>query len=161
MHKVLGVIFLAILLTACSNNTVVSSYKTIKNGWDKDEPVSFTLEAPDTTNAYNVFINVRNNDEYQYSNLYIIVNMSFPEGETLTDTLQYEMTNAQGAWLGKGISAVKESKLWYKENVKFPKKGIYTVSVEQAMRKNGKKEGIASLKGITDVGIDIEKTKNN
>ena len=39
----------------------------------------------------------------------------------------------------------------------FSVSGEYTVSITQAMRKNGEINGIESLKGITEVGFRIEK----
>ncbi|ETN94140.1 gliding motility-associated lipoprotein GldH [Zhouia amylolytica AD3] len=67
------------------------------------------------------------------------------------------MAEPNGEWLGKGFSSLKESKLWYKENVVFPRNGEYKITVEQAMRKVGSVEGIQELDGITDIGIKIEK----
>ena len=82
--------------------------------------------------------------------------MNFPNGKTVADTLEYRMANPDGSWMGQGIGAVKENKLWYKENVQFFEEGAYTVHIAQAMRNNGEVEGVTKLEGITDVGISIE-----
>ena len=71
------------------------------------------------------------------------------------------MENAERQWLGDGFSAVKESKLWYKENFLFPAKGKYVVKIEQAMRKIGTNQGIEVLKGITEVGLRAENPQLN
>ncbi|MGY8915706.1 MAG: gliding motility lipoprotein GldH family protein, partial [Flavobacteriales bacterium] len=42
--------------------------------------------------------------------------------------------------------------------VVFPVKGVYTLDISHAMRRNGSVEGIMDLKGITDVGFQIEKS---
>jgi PII-like signaling protein len=55
-------------------------------------------------------------------------------------------------------SDIKESKLYYKENVKF--RGQYKVNIKQAVREN-KIPGVTSLEGITDVGLRIEKRLEN
>jgi gliding motility-associated lipoprotein GldH len=60
--------------------------------------------------------------------------------------------------LGKGNGSIKESKLWYKENIVFSTSGVYTIEVSQAMRKNGNVSGIINLEGITDVGIEVTKS---
>ena len=67
------------------------------------------------------------------------------------------MALPDGQWLGKGAGSVKENKLWYKENISFPESGVYTLHIRHAMRRNGEVEGLALLKGITDVGLQIEK----
>ncbi|UNY99658.1 gliding motility lipoprotein GldH [Zhouia spongiae] len=149
-----------ICFVACDPAGVYSEYRSVEGGWDKEDIKVFTFKAPDTIRPYHIFLNLRNNENYKYSNLFLIVNLDFPNNESITDTLEYEMARPDGEWLGKGFSSLKESKLWYKENVIFPDSGTYRISVEQAMRKMGSVEGIESLKGITDVGIKIEKANN-
>jgi hypothetical protein len=51
---------------------------------------------------------------------------------------------------------VKESKLVYKERMKF-KKGNYKIHIRHAVRQTGKVAGVAKLDGITEVGFRIEK----
>ena len=63
-----------------------------------------------------------------------------------------------GSWLGTGIGSVKESKLWYKEGVRFFEPGSYSLRVEHAMRNNGEVQGVSTLPGITEVGYSIEKS---
>ena len=70
------------------------------------------------------------------------------------------MTTPRGEWLGTGFSEIKENKLWYKEQYRFNEEGEYKVSIEHAIRKNGDTNGVAELKGITDVGFRIEKNTN-
>ena len=75
----------------------------------------------------------------------------------MIDTLQYEMADKTGQFLGTGISEIKHNKLFLKENSAFPLSGKYKLSIWQAMRKNGSVSGIKELHGITDVGLRIEK----
>ena len=88
--------------------------------------------------------------------MFLITTLKFPTGKKIVDTLEYEMTDNSGHFLGNGFAGIKENKLFYKENVVFPMSGEYVVSVTQAMRKSGKIDGIESLKGITEVGFRIE-----
>ncbi|WP_420571353.1 gliding motility lipoprotein GldH [Kordia sp.] len=144
------------LLTSCDGNRVFDEYTSVGKTWDKDTALIFKFQQPDSINSYNLFMNVRNTNEYEYRNLFLIVNMNFPNGNVVTDTLEYNMAAPNGEWLGKGTS-IKESKLWYKEDVRFPYKGTYEVSIQQAMRKINEPKGIQSLKGISEVGFRIEK----
>ncbi|MCM5662189.1 gliding motility lipoprotein GldH [Galbibacter mesophilus] len=160
MHKSVVLFFIAILLLACNNGTVYGEYQSVKGSWEMDEIIDFSFQAPDSLNSYNIFLNLRNDNDYPFSNLFLIVNLDFPDGKTVSDTLEYEMAKPNGEWLGKGFSSVKENKLLYKEKVVFPNMGDYHIAVEHAMRKNGEINGVSSLKGITDVGISIEKTAN-
>ncbi|NER13191.1 gliding motility lipoprotein GldH [Leptobacterium flavescens] len=147
-----------ILLASCDSKSVFSEYQSVSNGWDKDQELNFSFPAPDTINNYNIFINLRNNEDYKFSNLFLIVKMNFPDGNIVSDTLEYEMAKPNGEWLGKGFTSLKESKLWYKENIIFPNSGTYNVQIAHAMRINGTVEGLNSLEGVKDVGIKIETT---
>jgi gliding motility-associated lipoprotein GldH len=84
----------------------------------------------------------------------LIVALELPNGFTKVDTLEYQMANPDGSLLGEGFTDIKESKLFYKENVKF--RGKYKVYIKQAVRETGKVPGVEELEGITDVGFRIE-----
>ncbi|MBG6131527.1 gliding motility-associated lipoprotein GldH [Aquimarina sp. EL_43] len=154
------IVCIVIGMISCDDKQVFDTYHTVANAWEMDEKVSFTLPELDTTQSYNLFINIRNNNEYKYSNLFLISEMKFPNGKILTDTLEYRLAAPDGKWLGTGFSDLKENKLWYKENVSFKEKGNYKITIEHAMRKNGDVNGISSLEGITDIGFRIENAQN-
>jgi hypothetical protein len=61
----------------------------------------------------------------------LIVSIEKPNGYTKVDTLEL-MASPDGTLLGEGFTDIKESKLFYKENVRF--KGKYKVSIKQAVR---------------------------
>lgn len=151
---------LVLLLVSCDKKRVFDEYKSINGKWNKDSIVSFSFDQKDTVSKYNLFINVRNNNSYPYNNMFLIVQLQQP-GTKLTkvDTLEYQMANPDGSLMGDGFTDIKESKLWYKENVKFPKAGKYTVSIQQAVRKSGEVPGVEELDGVTDLGFRIESTE--
>lgn len=159
MVKYWGLPCLIALLLSCNDNLVKSEFQATKNGaWNKDSTFQFTFSEIDTLQKHDMFINVRNDASFPYNNLFLIAELEFPSGETVKDTLEYEMALPDGTWLGKGYGSIKENKLWYKENIVFPESGVYNLSLSHAMRKNGSVDGVVSLKGITDVGFEIEKS---
>jgi gliding motility-associated lipoprotein GldH len=91
--------------------------------------------------------------------LYVITELNFPNGNKIVDTLQYQMADKSGNFLGKGFTDIKENKLFYKEEKLFPQSGKYIFNIHHAMRKNGEVNAISLLKGVQDVGFSIEKTK--
>ncbi|MBB4118362.1 gliding motility-associated lipoprotein GldH [Mesonia hippocampi] len=157
MHKYL-VFFISLALFSCDSKQVYDQYQSLSGYWSKNNTISFTIKEIDTTKKYNLFINVRNNNNYPYQNLFLITNMNFPKGKTITDTLEYEMANPDGSLKGSGFGKLKENKLWYKENISFPEKGEYTFSIRQAMRNREDQNAIDSLAGIIDIGFRIENT---
>lgn len=148
-----------LFLVSCDNNRVFDQYKSLPNQWARDSVVTFTVQDLDTLKPYDLFINIRNTDLYRYSNLYLVAAMNFPNGKVIQDTLEYEMAYPDGEWMGVGFSESKASKLMYKKDVQFMEAGVYTFKIRQAMRKSGEKEGIENLKGITEVGLRIEKAQ--
>ena len=149
------ILFAVVLLfLACDKKRAFDEYKTVGSGWNKDSIVSFDLPALDSTKQYNLFVNLRANDDYKFNNIFLIVAMEQKNGFTKVDTLEYQMANPDGTLLGNGFTDLKESKLFYKEKVRF--KGQFKVYIKQALRENGKVPGVSNLDGITDVGFRIE-----
>ena len=111
----------------------------------------FKVTPPDTINNYNLFVNLRNTNDYKYSNLFLLVELNYPNGKTIKDTLEYKMAAPDGSFLGTGFSDVKENKLWYKgydETFIFKEAGEYQINIKHAMRKNGEANGVLNLEGI-------------
>ena len=158
MLRLLTLFSVLILFFSCDSNIVVSENKSLSGVWNKNDIVNFELPKLDSLKTYNLFVNLRNTNDYKYNNIFLIVKMAFPHGKTITDTLEYKMANPDGSWLGTGIGNVKENKLWYKENVSFTEDGTYKISISHAVRNNGNVEGVTNLEGITDIGISVEKT---
>ena len=139
---------------------VFDEYKSIENHqWNAENKINFIVSVSDTISTTNVFINIRNNKNYEFSSLFLIAEMEFPNGYKVVDTLEYEMADVYGNWLGAGFTDIKENKLFYKENVVFSEKGDYKFNIQQATRSVYDIEGKNTLKGITDVGLRIEKVK--
>jgi gliding motility-associated lipoprotein GldH len=157
--KILPSVLLLIIiisLVSCDQNRVFDQYKSVDNNWHKDSIVSFELSKLKKGNKYNMYINIRDNKDFPYSNLFLIVLLEQPNKKTLVDTLQYQMANPDGSLLGDGFSDIKESKLVYKLNEEITQKGNYTVSIQQAVRPKGVVKGDTNLKGITEIGFRIE-----
>jgi len=153
--KISGILILvAVLLFSCDKKRVFDEYKSVGSAWHKDSIVTFDLPVLDSTKRYDLFVNLRDNNNYPFNNLFLIVAIEMPNGFTKVDTLEYQMANPDGTLLGNGFTDIKESKLYLKEGVKF--RGKYKVHIKQAVRESGKIPGVQELEGITDVGFRIE-----
>lgn len=150
------ILVLIICLVSCDEKRVFDQYKSVDNNWHKDSIVSFELPKLEKGSKYNMYVNIRDNKDFPYSNLFLIVMLEQPNKKTLIDTLQYQMANLDGSLLGDGFSDVKENKLVYKLNEEITQKGNYTVTIQQAVRTIGNIKGDTNLKGVTEVGFRIE-----
>ncbi|MFW6096330.1 MAG: gliding motility lipoprotein GldH [Bacteroidota bacterium] len=149
---IVAIVFLS-LMYSCNPNRIYNESTDLKNAkWDSSNILTYRVNIEDTVNAYNIFFYVRHTSEYQYQNLYLFVETTSPEGFRVRDTVDLLLANDRGAWHGKGWGNIFEYSAPYKQYIRFPKSGTYTIDVQQAMRTN-------SLKNIKDFGINIEKAK--
>lgn len=149
-----------VLLSSCADKIEFTKFKSVQNSsWEANKNVSFEFDVLDTIAPKNLFIHIRNNNAYRFSNLYMITALNFPDGNNIIDTLQFEMADATGKYLGKGFTEVKENKLFYKKEKVFPSAGKYKLYIRHAMRKSGEVEIIPFLEGVQDVGFSVEKIK--
>ncbi len=141
---------------SCDKARVFDAYKSVGSAWNKDSIVTFKLPTMDVSKSYNMYVNIRDNNDFPYNNLFLLVSLEQPDGLTKVDTLEYEMAQPDGSLLGEGFSDIKENKLFYKEKVQFKQKGEYQIHIQQAVRQSGKVEGVKLLKGVTEVGFRVE-----
>lgn len=124
----------------------------VNGAWSKKQSQNIQFKVDDAQNPKNIIFVVRNNDDYPYSNLRLIVSFESPKKKIVTDTLNYILAKPNGEWLGTGFGETKEILFQYKMNYKFPENGLYKIDVKQAMRKD-------ILPGIEDLGLKIEQAK--
>ncbi|MDO4728581.1 MAG: gliding motility lipoprotein GldH [Bacteroidota bacterium] len=154
------IVAFVLITCGCSNQDYYfEKYRSLPNYWHKDSIVRFDFEIQDTAATYNLFLNIRANNKYPFSNIYLITNLEDSTAVVKRDTLEYVMASPDGKMLGNGFSDIKESMLWYKENYKFNAKGNYTIHIEQALRKRNEVEGVERLDGVSEVGFSIQKIK--
>ncbi len=142
---------LLISIFACNHSSVFGEYKTIPRAmWHRDSTVAFQIAVTDTLQKHNLYIGVRNDIEYKYSNLWLFINIIQPGDSTaVTDTLEVTLADPTGKWLGNGFGGVKTSETLFRKNVFFPVSGNYEIQIKQGMRGT-------QLEGITEVGFRME-----
>lgn len=140
------------IMGACNSNLIFEQYQPVNNrSWDKDSVLVFNIPITDTVHNHNLFVSVRNDVKYPYSNLWLFINIEQPNGESLDNKFEMTLADPSGKWLGKGFGGLKTREVIYRSNVFFPVSGDYKISISQGMRDD-------VLEGISDVGIRIEKT---
>lgn len=145
------VFLLLLMVISCNRRNLINEYKAIpKAKWDKDSLMVFDVQVTVPRQKHNLYVNVRNDIEYKYSNLWLFVKITQPGDTTVTDTLEVTLADKTGKWLGKGFGGIKTTETLFRENVFFPKTGDYRITIQHGMR------GIVT-EGITDVGIRLEK----
>jgi len=143
ISMVLGII-------SCSHNEVFFDYHSFANAeWNRNDTAVFNVRIEEKSQAYDVSIELRNNDAYPFSNIWLFVDYKLPNGKSRTDTVTADLADIYGKWYGKGMSLYNFS-IPYETTVLFPDTGIYTYSIRQGMRDD-------PLKGISDIGLKVSK----
>jgi len=149
---VLIMTFLLLLLSCKSRVIYTNSVAMAEETWKLMDISDFKVPITDTVNSNNVFFTIRNGSSYPFRNIYLFVTTTSPDGEKITDTLQYNLADEKGKWFGKGFGDIHELNLPYKSNIFFPKKGTYEFKIQHGMR-------VENLKGVYDFGLRIEKIR--
>ncbi|MBC7864242.1 MAG: gliding motility lipoprotein GldH [Bacteroidia bacterium] len=149
-----GIALSVIFISSCGKKSVFSEYKSIdaEKGWAKDNRISFDVNIDDTISRYNVYVNVRQGDVYQFRNLFVFLVTEYPDGRKVKDTLECLLADDKNQWMGEGAGDLWDNTIPFKGNAKFPVKGKYKFTYEQAMR-------VDPLPMIKDMGLTIDKAE--
>jgi gliding motility-associated lipoprotein GldH len=146
-----------ILLTAalwgssCTDGRFYEQNREIANGsWAAHNNVSFSVVIEDTAATYDFYLNLRNDVNYPYSNLFLFLKTTFPDRRVARDTIECLLAGYDGKWMGSGTGSVRFNRFLFQKGVRFSSAGTYTFDLEQAMR-------VDPLIGIRDAGLRIEK----
>jgi gliding motility-associated lipoprotein GldH len=138
-----------ITLSSCNRDVLFSESAVMeKNSWNLMNILTFSVPVTDTVNSNNIIFTIRTGTSYPFRNIYLFVSTTSPDGKVISDTLQYELADEKGKWLGKGFGDIRELSLPYKSNVYFPVKGSYHFNIQHGMRAE-------DLKGVYDFGLRI------
>lgn len=153
MNRLFSLLISSFIIVSCgelpefSDSVVISS-----NGWDIIDSHEFSWKVTDASVKYEAYVDVRHTGDYQFSNLFLFMDLTYPNGKTRLDTLECVLADRRGKWHGTGLGDVLDNRVSYKSEFQFPSAGEYTLSITQGMRVN-------PLLGVVEVGFCLEKTK--
>ena len=139
------------LLFSCDRQRVFDSFQRIPDqGWHADSVLHFSFEVNDTLRNHNLYLNLRNDRTYGFSNLWLFIRIIPPDGKVVTDTVQVILASPSGKWMGKGFTGIYTNQIPYRTQVFFPVSGSYSIELKHGMRPEW-------LEGITHAGFRLEK----
>jgi gliding motility-associated lipoprotein GldH len=147
----LAIVLFAILVGCVGGRSHYEEYIPIPDReWNQTNVPFFEFEISDTVQRYDLYFNIRHSRAYEWKNLWVFLSFEVPGGQQETDTLEFILQDAQGRWLGSGSGEIRDGSFLFKTKTRFPRKGKYKASFEQAMRTE-------VLEDITDIGLKIKK----
>lgn len=155
MKKLFPFYLAAALLTGIlySCATIDLYEKTVaipEHAWKSSFKPSFDFTIKDTTASYTVFLVLRHNEKYSFSNIFLNLYVKGP-GQDSTIKIQKELTLAtnEKGWLGSGMDDIYEHRIAMAAPQSL-KAGNYTFTLEQIMRED-------PLENVLNAGIRLEK----
>ena len=142
-----------VLLFSCDEQRVYENNTDLnERHWLVNEIPEFEFEVADTTQAYNLYCNVRNSLEYPYANIFITYYLKDSSDVILKkDLVRQTLFNEKtGEPVGdSGLGDIYDHRIPLLSGYRFPYKGTYKVSFEQYMRRD-------TLSGVLAVGLRVE-----
>lgn len=152
LKKLLSVAALvSCLLYGCTTIDLYEKTVTIpQHAWKSNFRPSFEFNIKDTTSQYRIFLILRHNEKYSFSNIYINLYVKGP-GQDSTLQIQKDLTLAtnEKGWLASGMDDIYEHRIELSEKQSL-KAGTYTFTLEQIMRED-------PLQNVLNAGIRLEK----
>lgn len=147
---------LVVGFSSCDSNRIYETNKDFDQAqWLLNDTTRFTFEVPDTTQAYNVLVNVRNTSEYETARLFMYYTLRDSAGQVL-NAKQLELflfDKKTGEPFGEsGIGDIYAHQFTTEAAKHFPYRGAYSISLVHAMRTD-------TVAEILSVGARVEKVK--
>ena len=149
LRNIIFVLCLALFATACDSDIPYDEDLTVdEKGWHMDDKLVFNMEADDTSSTYLCCFDIRNSNDYPYSNIYLHLTTVYPDGAVATDTnIQFQLAQPDGQWLGRYTGRYVDGRYPFCF-FHFPQKGSYQFIVSHAMRDT-------LLPGVKNIGITV------
>jgi gliding motility-associated lipoprotein GldH len=145
-------IALLVLLTtfACKENFYFESDKVLKaDQWSYQDSLDFTFTIADTSNLYNIYLDITHSTEYPYQNIYLQITTQYPSGERIKERLPIDFADKTGRWYGNCDSEWCKLRVNLQGNAFFNSPGKHTITLEQNMR-------VESLSGVRELSLKLE-----
>lgn len=139
------------LLSACTSEAIYEKNNDIDcNNWQYGDTVAFNFNITDSAMRYNLLLNVRHRDVFEWQNLYVKMVVINPKNEIQTKEINIPLCTEDGAWIGNCTGDLCFLRVYLAEHKKlFPVNGNYKVLVFQDMR-------VSPLKNILAIGLRVE-----
>ena len=147
--------FITILLIVCGLTSCFDmphyseSLAVDSSGWSSSDTIKFDLSISDSTQRFNSHIDLSHTRNYPFSNLYLFIDITYPNSKHRVDTLECVLSDNRGRWYGSGLGEMVNHRIDYFNDIAFPLTGDYEIAITHGMRSE-------PLEEITDLGLRLE-----
>jgi gliding motility-associated lipoprotein GldH len=132
--------FLLVLISisfSCSKEKVILEKEVdVKEsiGWIFNDSLSVDFSISDTNRLYAMRLQLNHTPDFDFENVYTRIHTLFPDGKLSPQILSLALTNETGAWAGKCNKTDCKVEIALQEQIIFPAKGNYKITIAQFMR---------------------------
>lgn len=132
----LFLLFISFGLVSCSSDEplLAIQYQFDNQVWTWDDPVTFHFSSPDTVEKYNLYLEVYNQKDYPYQNLYTKIVTYFPDGDSTSQVLSLDIFDKRGRHNGECPGDLCTVQFIMQENFTFRQEGDHRIILHQQMR---------------------------
>ena len=148
VFMILGGLF----FTSCGPNYIFDEEKMIvDSNWAYGDSLIYEFNINDTTEIYNLNLEIDHSTAYRYQNLYVQIITEVPSQNRSEQAVSLEMANKFGAWLGKCDSENCTLLVPLQQQIYFKEIGEYKLILKQFMRES-------PIGGVSKFALKIEET---
>lgn len=138
-------------LIACQGDQVFDQTSNMgEQGWTQKNQISYPFEINDLDKSYRLFVALRQSNDYPFNNFYFIPKVMGADGkiikQALAEAILYDPKSGKAK--GEGLGDIYSHKFLIFKNLKFPKKGKYSLQLSHDMRTD-------TLAGIISIGASL------
>ncbi len=151
---ILGLLLAITSINSCGESYFYNQTQVIdESGWKSDEVLSFPFTLNDSTQKYNLFLDVKHLTDYDYQNLYIKIDTEYPDNKILSDTLSFDFATDIGEWNGKCNGNNCLLRVFLANEVRFKQIGDYKIRISQYSRQD-------IIKHIKSISFKLQEVEN-
>lgn len=136
-------------MIGCEKSPIVNSEIELKEGiWSFDDIVSIDFNIAMSDQRHNLILQIDHSIEYEFQNIYINIETTFPDGDTKSKTLPIDLAKKNGQWIGQCNSNNCNLEIVLLQQFIFKDLGDYKISITQHSREE-------SLKNINRLNLGL------
>lgn len=141
--------------TACQSECIeIGNSKIDESGWAYRDSLEFIIEAEDTSQLYDLILELTHSNEFSYQNLYVRSTTHFPSGNSVKDPISLNLGDLSGSWNGDCSGSTCVAPILLRAHFRFSELGAHRIVFEQFSR-------MPEIKGIMEMRLLLCNAESN
>ncbi len=144
----------AAMLSSCHPGRVYNEVYSLSPDmvWDMNNILDFDVEVADSSQLYDIKVDLRTVDYYPTNNMWLFVKTMSPSGSQRIDTMECILRDDKGFSTSGNMSfgELEDYEFTFAEAVKFHEQGVFKIQLQHGMR-------IEQLPFVNEVGLSVYK----